>query len=47
MEAYTPDGFAVLNMGIERSLDHERGRVDFITPYSLRAWLGARFGARD
>jgi len=47
MEAYTPDGFAVLNMGIERSLDHERGRVDFITPYSLRAWLGARLGARD
>lgn len=39
MEAYAPDGFAVLNMGLERALDHARGRVHFITPHSLRAWL--------
>jgi predicted AAA+ superfamily ATPase len=46
VQAYTPDGFAVLNMGLERSLDHEKGKVDFVTPHSLGSWLGARLGGQ-
>jgi uncharacterized protein len=42
MEAYALEGFAVLNMSRERPLDHERGRVDFLTPDSLRAWFDPR-----
>ncbi len=41
IEAYAPEGFAVLNMSLEQSLEHDQGRVDFITPYTLENWLNA------
>jgi uncharacterized protein len=39
IEAYAPDSFAVLNMYLEESLGHDKGTVDFITPYTLGSWL--------
>jgi len=39
IEAYAPDSFSVLNLSLEQSLAHDKGTVDFITPYTLGSWL--------
>ena len=44
IEAYAPEKLAVLNMNLDFSMDHEKGRVDFITPYTLISWLNGFLG---
>ena len=43
IDAYSPDGLAVLNMNLDRVMDHETGKVDFITPHNLISWLNRCF----
>ena len=39
IDAYGPDGFAVLNTNLDLSVDHDKGKIDFITPFNFLSWL--------
>lgn len=45
IEGYEPDIFAVLNMTLDYSLSHPRGRVEFITPMAFGTWLRRCLGS--